>query len=160
MRCPNCGARMNKNASVCFKCGTKMSQIQHASHQAVKKARAEFEPEKVVYTKYFPSDLNYVKTLLMCIFLGLWGGHYFYVKRPIPGIIFAVCWTTFLLFYLICGLNFGFVNGYPDFEGHKNIELFSVFVAMMGALVVAYWVMDIIRIAMKRFKVPVVLEDK
>ena len=47
MRCPNCGARMNRGSNVCFKCGTKLSQIQEASHKAVKQARAEFEPEKV-----------------------------------------------------------------------------------------------------------------
>ena len=159
MRCPCCGARMNKNASICFKCGTKMSQIQNASHQAVKKARAEYEPEKVVYTTHFPSDLSYTKTLLMCIFLGLWGGHYYYVRRPIPGIIFTVCWTAYLLFYLICGLVCGFLNGYPDFEAY-NLEVMSVFMAMMGALIFVCWVWDIIRIATKRFKVPVVLEEK
>lgn len=159
MRCPKCSARMNKNASVCFKCGTKLSQIQHASHQAVKKARAEYEPEKVVYTTHFPSDLSYPATLIMCIFLGLFGGHYFYTKRPIPGIIFAVCWTAFLLFFLISGLTIGFVNGYPDFEAH-GLGVASVFFSMLGALVVLFWLVDVIRIAVKKFKVPVVLEDK
>ena len=108
MRCPNCGARMNKQAGVCLKCGTKLSQIQTASHQAVKQARAEYEPEKVVYTTMWPKDLSCRNTLLFCIFLGLFGAHYFYVKRPIPGTIFCVGWSIFLLFYIIAAsLTYG-----------------------------------------------------
>ena len=159
MRCPNCGARINRGANVCFKCGTKLTQIQHASHQAVKQARAEYDIDKIVYTTVWPSDLNYTKTLLYCIFLGLFGAHYFYVKRPIPGTIFAVCWSLFILFYVISYAVLGPQNGYPSFES-DGMQVLSVFVAMMGALVVIFWLTDIFRISFKRFKVPVVLDTK
>ncbi len=159
MRCPNCGARINKNVNICYKCGTKLSQIQHASHQAVKKARAEFEPEKVVYTTYPPADLNYTQTLLLCIFLGLFGAHYFYVKRPIMGTIVCVCWSIVILFNVICGIVCGVVNGLPDYESF-GLQVPFVFVSMMSALLISLWVYDIFRIIFKRFKVPVVLENK
>ncbi len=159
MRCPNCGARMNKQAGVCLKCGTKLSQIQTASHQAVKQARAEYEPEKVVYTTMWPKDLSCRNTLLFCIFLGLFGAHYFYVKRPIPGTIFCVGWSIFLLFYIIAAsLTYGDGGGFPVFEG--DLQIVAVFISIIGALVFVYWIADIIRIAFKRFKVPVVLQTK
>ena len=159
MRCPNCGARMNRGSNVCFKCGTKLSQIQEASHKAVKQARAEFEPEKVVYTTCWANDLNHTKTLLFCIFLGLFGAHYFYVKRPVPGIIFAVCWSLFILFYAVSYFVLGPQNGYPSYDSY-GMQMLSVFVAIMGALVFIYWIADIFKIAFKKFKVPVVLKIK
>ncbi|MBQ7977136.1 MAG: TM2 domain-containing protein [Clostridia bacterium] len=157
MRCPVCGARMKKDVNLCVKCGTKLEDIKKASHQAVSKARAEFEPEKVVLSSYFPSDLNYVKTLLLCIFLGTFGAHYFYVKRPIPGIICAVGWSIFLLFYIICSFIFGPSETFT-FSSY-NLQVIQFFVSIIGALVFLYWIVDIIRIATKRFKVPVVIND-
>lgn len=159
MRCPTCGARMKKDAAICVKCGTRLEQIKKASHQAVSQARAEFEPEKVVLSTYFPTDLNYVKTLLLCIFLGLFGAHYFYVKRPIVGAIYAVCSGAFLLFYTITG---AISMNQPDFYSTLpyGLNVLRFFVSIAGALIVLFWVSDIIKIAFKRFRVPVVLQDK
>lgn len=158
MRCPTCGARMKKDAGICIKCGTKLEQIKKASHQAVAKARAEYEPEKVVLSSYFPSDLNYTKTLLFCIFLGLFGAHYFYVKRPIPGIIYAVCWSAFLIFYIIAGILTVEQGEFVSFSSY-GLQVLQFFISVAGALVVIFWVGDIIKLALKRFKVPVVLQD-
>ena len=158
MRCPCCGGRIRKDETMCVRCGTKLGQIENASHQAVIKARQEFTPEKVVLTTIWPKDLSYKNTLLMCIFLGLFGGHYFYVKRKVPGIIFAVCWTIFLIFTWIGGQYSTSDDPTPQFDSHA-LEILFGFACCAGALIVVLWFMDILKIAFKRFNVPVVLEE-
>jgi len=157
MRCPNCGARIRKGDNMCFRCGTKLSQIENASHQAVKKARAEFQPEKVVLSTVWPKDLSYRNTLLMCIFLGLFGGHYFYTKRLIPGIIYCVVWSIFILTILI-----GKAITPGNFFPHSDINTVNhliAFVCCGGALISVLWLSDICKIIFKRFNVPVVLQE-
>ncbi|MBR4270175.1 MAG: TM2 domain-containing protein [Clostridia bacterium] len=158
MRCPCCGAKLRKNDNMCIRCGTKLSQIENASHQAVTKARKEFTPEKVVLTKIWPKDLSYKNTLLMCIFLGTFGGHYFYVKRKIPGIIYLVCWSIFLVFSFIASQYTVGDSPVPQFNSPAMDILFG-FACCAGALITVLWLMDIIRISFKRFYVPVVLEN-
>jgi hypothetical protein len=144
---------------MCVRCGTKLSQIENASHQAVTKARQEFTPEKVVLTTVWPHDLSFRNTLLMCIFLGLFGGHYFYVKRKVPAIIYLVTWSMFLLFTII-GMQYRVGDDpLPQFDS-KPLEILFGFACCAGALIVTLWFMDIIKIIFKRFYVPVVLDDK
>ena len=157
MRCPSCGARIAKGNNMCIRCGLKLSQIENASHQDVIKARAEFQPEKVVLTTMWPKDLNYKKTLLMCIFLGLFGGHYFYTKRTVPAIIFCSVWSVFILTMTLCSIVSG-GQGIPS-DISPNLYILISFVCCGGALISVLWFTDIIKIAFKRFNVPVVLQE-
>ena len=159
MRCPCCGGKIKKNENMCVRCGTRLSDIENASHQAVKTAREEFTPEKIVLTTVWPKDLSYKNTLLMCIFLGLFGGHYFYVKRKVPAIIYLVSWSIFLLFTFISSQYTTGSDPIPQFESH-SLELLYGFACFIGAMVVILWIMDIIKIAFKHFNVPVVLDTK
>lgn len=160
MRCPKCGARIPRGSNVCFKCGTNTRQIKEASHQAVKEARANYDYDKIVLTTAFPSDLSYVKTLLMCIFLGLFGGHYFYVKRNIPGIIYLVITLVFLAFILIPGFVTGFAEGTMPIYTNPFLNFLFIVSCMAEAVIVVFWITDIIKVATKHFNVPVVLKEK
>ena len=159
MRCPKCGAKIPHGSPICFKCGTKMSQIQEASFQAVKQARAEYEHDKIVLTTHFPKDLSYTNTLLMCIFLGFFGGHYFYTKRYAIGIIYLVCSIFFITFLLIPGINTGFAPGTQLIYTDPVANFFFVLACIVGILLFFFWVTDIFRVATKRFKIPVVLKE-
>ena len=160
MRCPKCGSRIPRGSPICFKCGTKLTQIQEASFQAVKQARADYEYDKIVLSSTFPKDLSYVKTLLMCIFLGFFGGHYFYVKRYTPAIIYLVCTLYFLVFITLPGIYTGFAKDTPLYLPDPTLNFFLTIACIVGALMVFFWISDIIKIATKRFKVPVVLKEK
>ncbi len=157
MRCANCGSKIRKGDNMCIRCGLKLSQIENASHQAVKRARAEFQPEKVVLTTMWPKDLSYKKTLLFCIFLGPFGAHYFYAQRKVPGIIYCAVWSLFLLTVIVGSILTG-NKGFPVFE-NNNINHIVSFICCGGALISVLWITDIIKIAFKRFNVPVVLDE-
>ncbi len=164
MRCPKCGARIPHESPICFKCGTKLTQVREASFKAVKEAKKSYQPEKIVYSTIFPSDLSYKKTLLMCIFLGFFGGHYFYTQRLTRGIISLV----FGLFFFACILIPGFIVGFKydftlimqTFYAGTALNALFVVACIGGAVLLGLWILDIIKLSIKKFKVPVVLKEK
>lgn len=161
MRCPNCGARMKIKYGVCPKCHTKLSDIKEASFNLVKKARKEYEPEKVVYTTVFPKDLSYKKTLLLCIFTGLFGGHSYFVQRYFKAIMQTCMFSIFLLLsipsaYLLKYNSVGFLTPIMEFLIQTNLFIIP---CVLGAVAVILWVLDIIKLITRRFEVPVVMPE-
>lgn len=158
MRCPNCGAKFPKNANVCLHCGTEMNQLVTASNKAVSKAKKEYQPELIVYSSIFPSDLSYKKTLLLCIFLGLFGVHRYYTKQYISAILMTVFWSITLIFSAILGLFWG---GYLTLNMDLYLfESITSFVSIGGVVVLIRWIYDIVLLALKKYKVPVILGKK
>ena len=158
MRCPNCGAKFPKNANVCLHCGTEMNQLVTASNKAVSKAKKEYQPELIVYSSIFPSDLSYKNTLLLCIFLGLFGAHRYYTKQYISAILMTVFWSITLIFSAILGLFWG---GYLTLNMDLYLfESITSFVSIGGVVVLIRWIYDIVLLALKKDKVPVILGKK
>ena len=160
MRCPNCGAKIQKTSNICLGCGTKLTQIENASNKDITKARKEYQPEKVVYSSVFPKDLSYKKTLLLAIFLGVFGAHRYYTKQYISAIIMSVTATVFTLFFGILGMIFGNV-GIQGFiiVSSNTLNAFSSIISLLGAINIIAWAFDIIKLATKTYKVPVVLAE-
>lgn len=164
MRCPKCGARIPRESPICFKCGTKMTSVREASFTAVKEARKTYQPEKIVMSSFFPKDLSYKKTLLMCIFLGYFGGHQFYTQKYPQGIAYLVGSLFFLLCLIIPGAIVGFdieftIAIQTIYSTQATYALF-VIACMVGATILVLWLKDLFNIICKRFKVPVVLKEK
>ena len=158
MRCPNCGAKFPKNANVCLHCGTEMNQLVTASNKAVSKAKKEYQPELIVYSSIFPSDLSYKNTLLLCIFLGLFGAHRYYTKQYISAILMTIFWSITLIFSAILGLFWG---GYLTLNMDLYLfESIASFVSIGGGVVLIRWIYDMVLLALKKYKVPVVLGKK
>ena len=158
MRCPNCGAKFPKNANVCLHCGTEMNQLVRASKKDVSKAKKEYQPELIVYSSIFPSDLSYKNTLLLCIFLGLFGAHRYYTKQYISAILMTVFWSITLIFSAILGLFWG---GYLTLNMDLYLfESITSFVSIGGVVVLIRWIYDIVLLALKKYKVPVILGKK
>lgn len=160
MRCPKCGARFPRGSHICFKCGTKAKQIQEASFKAVKQAKKDYEYDKIVLSTTFPKDLNYKTTLLLTIFTGFFGGHMYYVRRPIWGIVYSICFLFMLTFIIMSGLNTGFDASRPIHFDSEILNILFVLSCIFGALMLYFWIADIFKVATKRFKVPVVLKEK
>lgn len=161
MRCPKCGAKIKTYELGCRKCGLRMSEIKEASFEKVDIARAEYQPEKVVYSSFFPSDLSKKKVLLLCIFLGWAGGQYYSTKRPIRAILMTLASILFLLTSSSMALTLQGLAGFLEPLGSWMLGTrFYVFPCMFGALCVIVWILDIIKICTKTFKVPVVLPEQ
>lgn len=161
MRCPNCSARMRKDFNQCIKCGTKIEDIKKASHLLALKARKEYQPDLVVYSTIFPSDLSYKKTLLLCIFLGWFGMHCYFVHRYFKAILLSCFSAVFLIFAVPLGsfLQTGDAGFLTDFMATLVGTGLYVFPCTLGAIAVLMWAFDILELCFKNFPVPVVLPE-
>lgn len=72
MFCQNCGAEIHEKAVVCVKCGCAVNGKEPVSKEPVYRP---VESEK------------YVVTLLLCLFLGCFGFHRFYVGKVGTGVV-------------------------------------------------------------------------
>jgi TM2 domain-containing membrane protein YozV/predicted RNA-binding Zn-ribbon protein involved in translation (DUF1610 family) len=83
MFCSSCGEVIKKEAEICPKCG-----VRHK--QAPSKSTAN------------ASEKDWLTTLLLAIFLSLFGVHRFYVGKIVSGIIMILIgWATFGIWHLI-----------------------------------------------------------
>ncbi len=151
--CPRCGMRSLKGTESCPDCGLVFSRLELATNKDAKKKILQRDKDFVIYTSSLPQDVKFIKLLLMAIFLGIFGGHCFYVGRYWRGGMFLVNGLV-----LLCCTIF---NDYLiKIDGGKLIAT----LATIGGLILCVWAYDIVMIVLKKFKVPVTInlegEDK
>jgi hypothetical protein len=71
MYCSNCGAQIDDKAVVCVKCGVLTGNV----------------PVSKVTSTGETDGFDWLTTLLLCWFLGVFGVHSFYTKRTTVGVI-------------------------------------------------------------------------
>ena len=87
--CSKCGAEIQDDAIFCPKCGCSVAPMSHAIDNSV-------------------SDKEWLLTLLLCFFLGVFGVHRFYVGRTGSGIAMVLTigglgiWVLVDFFVILC----------------------------------------------------------
>jgi len=147
-RCPRCNFKTPSSMATCGNCGLNFNKFNNATNKEAKSAFRMGEKERVLYTKQVPSDVKKWKVLLMSIFGGWFGLHYFNLGRLWRGLL------------QIVGFVLAFV--YTHFAVSQNIRT-----GYLGALIlvcgfiwaasVIIWISDIFAIIFNRFKYPVSL---
>lgn len=146
-RCPRCDAKNPINAYKCPSCGLIFDRLNIATNEAGKKMLREGKKDKVVWTKDFPSDLKRYKAILLCIFLGLFGAHCYYVGKFTKAIFMSIFGTlTMVIAVLIV-------------QGLIPEQIFMTS-QVIGGIPIFVWLFDISAICFKRFKVPVSIDTE
>jgi TM2 domain-containing membrane protein YozV len=148
MICPVCYDKIKEPNTICPTCGFNIKDLKEASNKEVKKARAEGRYDDIIYTNKFPSDLDYKKTFLKAIFGGWFGLHNFYVNKTFKA------WFNLLSFFL------SFISAMLVFseiiaDEYMSIVFYTTFLFVITLLM---WTMDLVNLALKSFKVPVVIK--
>ena len=144
-KCPRCGEKNLRNAVKCSYCGLIFERLKWATNSAGKKMLIKGKKNNVVYTTVMPNDLKRYKVLLMCIFLGLWGAHCFYVGRYKKAITMLCLGIVFI------------ISGILSINGLIPVSIGTLIYLIVGALGIM-WIFDIVNICIGRFKVPVSIE--
>ncbi len=146
-RCPRCNAKAPAVAKICPSCQLNYEKFDTATNREAKEAMRADESERILMRKGCPPDVKKWKLLLMTIFLGFMGGHYYYVGRVKMGVFF----TTFFLIGVLNAVLTTFIGEYLVGEWY---QLFTILVLIWG-IVAILWIVDIMHVIFNRFKIPV-----
>ena len=144
-KCPRCGNECLLSQAKCDECGLLFARVEEATNKAGKIRLARHQKEMVLYVRRCPNDVKKWKLIIITIFLGLFGGHYFYVGRWKLGLT-MLCYFFAVLFM---GVIF---NAY--FLTLWSGQFFSIFGPITG-IYTLIWLNDITRVCFNRFKIPV-----
>jgi len=148
-KCPRCGNLCLLSQVKCDDCGLLFSKMDEATNKDGKIRLKNHEKDLVIYSKKCPHDVKRWKLILITIFLGLFGVHYFYVGRWKWGLAFLI----YFLSVIICGVIF---NAY--FLDVWNGTFFSIYGPITGIYTIM-WLNDIRRVSFNSFPIPVSILD-
>ena len=146
-RCPRCNIKMPIGTPTCPSCMLNFSKFNSATNKEAKQAIREGEKDNVLMRKGCPSDVSKIKLLLICIFLGFTGAHYYYVGRYKMGAFFSIFFVIGVLNAVLSTTLQGILKG-------DAWEIFTLLVLVWG-LVLALWIIDMAKICLNHFKIPV-----
>jgi len=132
---------------VCPSCQLNFQKFESATNQEAKESIKEGEKEKVLMRKGRPSDVKFVPLLLITIFLGFTGAHYYYVGRYKMGAFFSIFFGVGIINAIITTL----LGATPTGDWY---QIFTLLVLTWGA-VVCLWIIDIAKVCVNSFKIPV-----
>ena len=144
-KCPRCNEKCAVTEKRCGYCGLVFERLQWATNKAGKKMLRQGKKDKVVYVKKYPSDVQKSQVVILCAFLGLVGGHYYYVGRLKKAL--------FMTFFGLIAITFGILNSFsmiPD-------EIFLTS-QVITAIPVFIWIFDLVNVSINRFKIPVSID--
>ncbi len=148
-KCPRCAMRVDREVMVCPRCRLNYTKFESATNLEAKSAIAQRDDERVLLRKGCPADVARWRLLLLTIFLGYMGAHYYYVGRYKRGIFYTV-------FFLI-GLANAMLNFIPGVSPRGDLWEVFTFLVLIWGIVILLWLVDILKVAINRFKIPVSL---
>ena len=146
-RCPRCNTKMPVEVVTCPSCSLNFQKFETATNKEAKQALKQGEKERVLMKKGFPSDVSKIKLMLLTIFLGFTGAHYYYVGRNKMGAFF----TIFFVVGVVNAILSSLLKVTPKGD---LFQVFTFLVLIWGA-VLCLWIIDIAKICFNRFKIPV-----
>ena len=145
--CPRCNIKVPQEIDTCPDCGLIFSRLAVATNKEAKAKKKRGDREFIINSPKLPSDVSFVKLLLLCIFLGPVGAHAYYVGRYLRGSVLSVNFVCLTLTVI-------FSEKLSTIHDGKFIALLST---IFGFVLLA-WFYDIIMIVLKKFKVPVAID--
>lgn len=147
-RCPRCNFKMNIALRKCGNCGLNYDKFEKATNTEAKSAFRMGEKERVLHTRFCPSDISKPIILSKCIFGGWFGLHYFDLGKKWKG-LFQVLGLILAAVYAYCAGTLNIRSGYLG-----NLILVCGIIWMASFII---WMSDIFSIIFNKFKYPVSL---
>lgn len=142
-KCPRCGNKCFLNQTKCEECGLIFARMQYASNKLAKKKIRKFDTDFVIYTNQYPADVSWWKIFLYCLFLGLVGGHYYYVGKYVKGGLMSASFV----YLLFCAIFNDQMAGFLEAGGYVILGVYAL-----------AWIVSLSFVLAKKFKVPVLVQ--
>ncbi len=112
--CIQCGNKLEPEALFCPNCGTKV-EAKPVQSQTTRTTRTTREPSSPVSSSHKKTGKT---ALILCIFLGMFGAHRFYVGKYLTGIL-MLCTGGLLGVWVVIDLTAITRNRFEDKDGNK-----------------------------------------
>ncbi|MBR6778924.1 MAG: hypothetical protein IKM43_02085 [Clostridia bacterium] len=145
--CPRCGKKVDKSIVVCPSCQLNYDKFNTATNAEAKQALAQGETDRVLMRTGYPSDVKKWKLILLTIFLGFTGAHYYYVGRKKMGLFFTA--------FFIVGITHAIITAYVDASPKGDLWQIFTMLTLIWGVVAVLWLADIAKVVFNRFKIPV-----
>ena len=145
-KCPRCNNKCMLSQDECEECGLIFSRLQFASNKAAKKKIRHFDTDFVIQTNQYPPDVSWWKLLIFTFLFCLVGGQYYYTGKYIKGGIMSAMFV-YLVFCTIFNAQIIQMSG----------DAVTYFYLPVGLYALA-WVVSLVYVACKKFKVPVIVD--
>ncbi len=149
-RCPRCDTKALIYQDKCPACGLVYSRLINASNKEAKKALKRGEKHKVITDKTLPSDVSKWKLFFLALFLGMFGGHYYYIGKTKTAVAFTV--STALLMIGAALIQ----NDSSLWVEYYFWMWFFILPASCCLIVLA---IDLVKILCNSFRVPIALKE-
>ena len=94
--CRFCGEKIPEDAIICTKCGRQIEALkQEQPNIVINNTNTNTNTNKIPNDRYFGKTKNKWVALLLCIFLGYFGGHKFYEGKIGMGILYIFTFGLF-----------------------------------------------------------------
>lgn len=146
-KCPRCQTKMAVELTSCPNCQLNFKKFNEATNTDAKQAIREGRKDEVLLRKGYPADVKKWVFILITIFGGWFGLHYYFVGRYKMGIFFTLA-------FLVGAVNAAFNSFGKSILSGFAAEIFACLVLVWGA-VIFMWIIDIAKACFNRFKIPV-----
>ncbi len=120
------------------------SRLKFASNKAAKKKLIHFDYDYVIYTKDLPKDVKRWKLILLAIFTGIFGGHYYYVGKYVK----AWLMTASFVYLIFCTVF-----------NAQMVEILETYYLYCPIGVAAFaWMISLVYVLSNKFKVPITID--
>lgn len=146
-KCPRCQTKMAAELAMCPNCQLNFKKFYEATNADAKQAFREGRKDDVLMRVGYPVDVKKWALILITIFGGLFGMHYYYVGRNKMGIFFTLAFFVGVANAVIANMVTKTLTGF-------GWEIFSLLVLVWGA-VIFIWIIDVAKVCLNKFKIPV-----
>lgn len=146
-RCPRCDTKALIYQDKCNACGLIYSRLANASNKEAKKAIKAGQKNRVICDKTLPKDVNKWKLFFMSLFLGFFGGHFYYVGKYKTGIVFSVSVVLLMISSAI------------DVKLWYQYAFWIWFLILPASGCFVYWAVTVVQILTNSFRVPIALKE-
>lgn len=133
--------------SSCPSCQLNFKKFYDATNSEAKQAMREGRKDEVLMRAGYPTDVKKWALILITIFFGFFGMHYYYVGRNKMGLFFTLAFFVGVANAIIGSMVSKTLSGF-------GWEIFYVLVLVWGA-VIFMWIIDMAKVCFNRFKIPV-----
>ena len=164
-KCPYCKTKNRLSSRYCEACHLDFYQLDRCTNTEAKKMLKHrrfgetFEGE-IVSTSNLPSDVSYPKLLMYTIFLGLFGGHNFYVGRYFKAIMQCILGVIFIGLGIAVSVLLDSAAIWVNFFGgvYSLTNVLFFFALVVGIYPAVSWLFDLVAVIFKKYEVPIALE--